>query len=148
MNLTARSRTFMVPRSHSNQKRMCCCPTRYSESRIGLQIVPLLTHPVAAFTHHPCFPAAEFLSCFSPCGLRQSGKEVIDASSVLDTPVGAVCKEQGSVCLSMKRDAPISGCHPMRTLHEHGLDMFSVCSSKVRSYHRSFRLHISLSSFV
>ena len=32
MNLTARSRTFMVSRSHSNQKRIRCEPLRYSAS--------------------------------------------------------------------------------------------------------------------
>ena len=52
--------------------------------RIGPQIVPLLTHPVASFAHHPCFPPAERLFRLSSCGLRQSGKEAIDSSSVLD----------------------------------------------------------------
>jgi hypothetical protein len=45
----------------------------------------------------------------------------------------------------MKGDATISGCHPMRTQHEHGLDMFSVCSkegSLVPSFLSSVHLYI------
>ena len=85
VNVTARSRTCMVPRSHSNQNRICCDPNRYSESRIGPQIVPLLSHPVTAFAHHPCSPSAERLSWLLSCGLRQTGKEAIDSDSVLHT---------------------------------------------------------------
>ena len=70
-------------------------PHTIFRQRIGPQIVPLLTHLIAAFTHWPRLPPTQRLSRFSPCGLRQPGKEAIDASSVLDTPVGGGLQRTG-----------------------------------------------------
>ena len=47
-------------------------PHTIFRQRIGPQIVPLLTHPVAAFAHWPRLPPAERLSWFLSCGLCQA----------------------------------------------------------------------------
>ena len=80
----ARSRAFIVPQSHSNQKRRGCCPTRYSESRIWPEVVPLLTHPVASLASFSCLPPAEFMSSFIYCSLCYASEEAIDSRGVLD----------------------------------------------------------------
>ena len=46
----------------------------------------------------------------------------------------------------MKRDTTVSGCHPMCTLHEHGLDVFSVFYSGFA--HRSFLSSVPLNTIV
>ena len=74
-NLMARSRTFIVPRSRSNQKRVRCNLTRYSESCIGLQIVLLLLHLVALFAHRASLLPAEFLTWFPSCCVGEAGKK-------------------------------------------------------------------------
>ena len=59
-------------------------PYAIFRQRIGPQIVPLRTHPVASFAHRPRFPPAEFLSWFPSCCFGEASKKAVDASSVLD----------------------------------------------------------------
>ena len=90
----ARSRAFIVPQSHSNQKRRGCCPMRYSESRIWPEIVPLLTHSVASLAHSSSLLPVEFMSRLLFCDLNETSKVTLDSHSVLD-----MLQEQGlSVC--------------------------------------------------
>src|SRR5271169_2381154 len=60
-------------------------PYAIFHQRNGSEIVPLLSHPAASFTHHSHFPPAVSMSWFPFCYLGEASKEVIDASSVLDT---------------------------------------------------------------
>jgi hypothetical protein len=88
---TARSRTFMVPRSYSNQKSIRSCLTRNSASASGL----LLTHPVAAFAHclhtttigcDSWFCVVLHLSIRVPTGiLTQTSYAIVDVSQVIIT---------------------------------------------------------------
>lgn len=73
------------PGSSFNQKQplLLSCDTIFRQ-RIGPQIVPLLTHPVASFAYRPRLPPAEFLSWFPSCCLGEAGKKAVDAGSVLD----------------------------------------------------------------
>jgi len=71
-------------------------PSAIFRQGFWLQIVPLLTHPVAAFAHHPCFSPAGILTWLLSCGLRQSGFFATDLDSLLD-----MLLEQGvSICPS------------------------------------------------
>ena len=81
----ARSRTFMVPRSHSNQNPMLLRPHAIFRQRIGPQIVPLFTHPIPPLAHCPSLPPAEFMSCLLSCNLCYTGKEAVNSRGVLDT---------------------------------------------------------------
>jgi hypothetical protein len=53
--------------------------------RIGPQIVPLLTYPVAAFAHWPSLPPTERMSWLPSYGQGQPGKESVDSGCMLNT---------------------------------------------------------------
>ncbi len=65
----ARSRTFIVPRSHSNQKRVCCCPTRYCARASGLRLYhcsPIRyrrSHTGPVSHQHSSCPASMLAAC-------------------------------------------------------------------------------------